>query len=113
MMEFDFHVYDHMDDGNHRRCELETSTVAEPWVARWMIFANMAARNAGGNPDAATHLHRWITANPAFEHIVYQDYWVPVSPHPSFNDFQKRIGAQMREDILVCAPLLMIAVFNT
>ncbi|KAF7337605.1 hypothetical protein MSAN_02233800 [Mycena sanguinolenta] len=101
MMEFDFHVWDHMPDGNHRRCDLETSVIAEPWVARWMIFANVAARMAGGDPDAATHLHGWISSHPAFEDVVYQDYWVPVSPHPSFNDFQKRIGTQMRDDILV------------
>ncbi|KAF7347471.1 hypothetical protein MVEN_01503200 [Mycena venus] len=86
MMEFDFHVYDHMEDGNHRRCELDTATIDQPW--------------AGGDPDAANHLHRWIRANPHFEDIVYHDYWVPVSPHASFNNFQKRIGSQMRDDIL-------------
>ncbi|KAF7356192.1 hypothetical protein MVEN_00950500 [Mycena venus] len=100
MMEFDFHVYDHMEDGNHRRCELDTATIDQPWVARWMTFANVAARNAGGDPDAATHLHRWMRANPHLEDIVYQDYWVPVSPHASFNDFQKRIGSRMRDNIL-------------
>ncbi|KAJ6520254.1 hypothetical protein C8R45DRAFT_954465 [Mycena sanguinolenta] len=100
MMEFDFHVWDHMPDGNHRRCDLEPSSIAEPWLARWMINANVAARNAGGDPDAATHLHGWINSHPAFEDVVYQDYWVPVSPHASFNGFQKRIGAQMRDDIL-------------
>jgi len=99
-MEFDFHVYDHMPDGHHRRCDLETSKVEQPWVARWMVFAGLAARNAGGHPDAATHLHRWITSHPAFEDVVYKDYWVPVSPHAIFNNFQKRIGAQMRDDIL-------------
>ncbi|KAK6974353.1 hypothetical protein R3P38DRAFT_2584342, partial [Favolaschia claudopus] len=100
IVEFDFHVYDHMADGNHRRCDLETSTIAEPWVARWMIFANVAARNAGGDPDAATHLRQWITSHPAFEEVVYQDYWVPVSPHPSFNEVQRRVGSLMRDDIL-------------
>ncbi|KAJ7116793.1 hypothetical protein C8R43DRAFT_1038078 [Mycena crocata] len=100
IMEFDFHVYDHMPDGNHRRLDLETSRIAEPWVARWMVFAGLAAKNAGGHPDAATHLHRWISSHAAFENIVYKDYWVPVSPHASFTDFQKRIGAQMRDDIL-------------
>jgi hypothetical protein len=105
MMEFDFHVYDHMPDGNHRRCDLETSSIAEPWLARWMIFTNIAARNAGGDPDAATHLHRWINTHPAFEDVVYHDYWVPVSPHASLTDFQKRIGTQMRDDIFVRPPL--------
>jgi len=65
-----------------------------------MVFASLAARNAGGHPDAATHLHRWISSHPAFENVVYQDYWVPVSPHPVFNDFQKHVGAHMRDDIL-------------
>ncbi|KAJ7361299.1 hypothetical protein DFH08DRAFT_843703 [Mycena albidolilacea] len=111
MMEFDFHVYDHMPDGNHRRCDLETSSIAEPWLARWMIFTNIAAKNAGGYPDAATHLHRWINTHPAFEDVVYHDYWVPVSPHASLTDFQKRIGTQMRDDIYSflksCRPLLL------
>ncbi|KAJ7204464.1 hypothetical protein GGX14DRAFT_460500 [Mycena pura] len=103
IMEFDFYVWDHMPDGNHRRCDLETSTIARPWLARWMVFANIAARNAGGRPDAASHLYQWITDHPLLEHVVYHDYWVPVSPHASFNDFQKRVGTQMRDDILVCA----------
>ncbi|KAJ7070618.1 hypothetical protein C8F01DRAFT_1107088 [Mycena amicta] len=100
LMEFDFYVYDHVPDGNHRRCELETSTIAGPWVARWMVFANVAARNAGGHPDAATHLRRWVTDHPLLEGVVYHDYWVPVSPHPSMTDFQRRMGTRMREDIL-------------
>ncbi|KAJ7292900.1 hypothetical protein C8J57DRAFT_1267514 [Mycena rebaudengoi] len=100
VMEFDFHVYQHMDDGNHLRLDLETSKMEEPWLARWMVFVSVAARNAGGHPDAANHLQSWITSHPAFEDVVYQDYWIPVSPHPSFNQFQRRIGAQMRDDIL-------------
>ncbi|KAJ7185297.1 hypothetical protein C8R46DRAFT_376111 [Mycena filopes] len=100
MVEFDFYVYDHMEDGNHRRCEVDTGTVAEPWLARWLMYANVAARSAGGQTDAATHLERWITAHPAFERVVYQDFWIPVSPHPSLNEFQRRIGIQMRDDLL-------------
>ncbi|KAJ7687416.1 hypothetical protein B0H17DRAFT_1070141 [Mycena rosella] len=100
VMEFDFHVWDHMPDGNHRRCDLSTSQIAEPWVGRWMVYASLAVRNAGGHPDAATHLHRWIASHPLLENVVYHDYWIPVSPHPIFNDFQKHVGAQMRDDIL-------------
>ncbi|KAJ7103130.1 hypothetical protein B0H15DRAFT_767982 [Mycena belliarum] len=100
IMEFDFHVYDHMPDGNHRRCDLPTSHIAAPWVARWMVFACMAVRNAGGHPDAATHLRQWVTSHPALENVVYHDYWIPVSPHAIFNDFQKHVGARMRDDIL-------------
>ncbi|KAJ7150329.1 hypothetical protein C8R46DRAFT_1124641 [Mycena filopes] len=100
MMEFDFFVYEHMPDGNHRRLDLDTTVVEQPWLARWMSYAHVAVRNAGGDPDAATHLHRWLTSHPAFENVVYEDYWVPVSPHPGFDEFQQRIGAQMRDDIL-------------
>ncbi|KAJ7492216.1 hypothetical protein FB451DRAFT_1551624 [Mycena latifolia] len=100
VMEFDFHVYDHMPDGNHRRCDLETSQIAAPWVARWMVFACLAVRSAGGHPDAATHLRQWTTSHPLLENVVYHDYWIPVSPHAIFSDFQKHVGAQMRDDIL-------------
>ncbi|KAJ7148908.1 S-adenosyl-L-methionine-dependent methyltransferase [Mycena filopes] len=100
MMEFDFFVYKHMPDGNHRRLDLDTTVVEQPWLARWMSYAHVAVRNAGGDPDAATYLHRWLTSQPAFENAVYEDYWVPVSPHPDFDEVQQRIGAQMRDDIL-------------
>ncbi|KAF8204302.1 hypothetical protein K438DRAFT_1580170 [Mycena galopus ATCC 62051] len=100
MMEFDFHVWECLSNGNYKRCDLDPSTIGEPWLARWMVFASVAARMAGGDPDAATHLEGWIRSHPALEDIVYQDYWVPVSPHASLNDFQKRISAQMRDDIL-------------
>jgi hypothetical protein len=104
VLEFDFHVYERKPDGNYQRLDLETSKIAAPWVARWMVFAGVAARNAGGDPDAATHLHRWISAHPDLENIVCQDYWVPVSPHHTLDDFQKHAGAQMRDDILVRTP---------
>ncbi|KAJ7170294.1 hypothetical protein C8R43DRAFT_876010 [Mycena crocata] len=100
IMEFDFHVYDPMPDGNHRRIDVETSMMADPWVANWMVFASLAAKNAGGDPDAATHLHRWIFSHAALDNIVYKDYWVPVSPHASFSEYEKKIGTRMRDNIL-------------
>ena len=66
-----------------------------------MVFASRAAKAAGGHPDAANHLYRWCGENPLLEDVVCTDYWVPVCPHPSLSDFQQRIGAQMREDVLV------------
>lgn len=99
ILEFDFHVYDHMPDGAHRRCDLDTSDIAGPWFARWMIFANMAIRKAGGHPDAATHLRRWTAEHPDLGDVVSHDYWIPVSPHSTFNVFQRHIGVQMREDV--------------
>jgi len=99
-LEFDFHVYDHMPDGQHKRCDLETSKVEPPWLARWMVYAGLAARTAGGHPDAATHLHRWVTSHPNFDGVVYKDYWVPVCPHPDIGESQMETATRMREDVL-------------
>ncbi|KAJ7036184.1 S-adenosyl-L-methionine-dependent methyltransferase [Mycena alexandri] len=100
IVEFDFHVYDHMEDGNHRRCEVDGTSMAQPSLARWLTFANAAAQKSGGQTDAATHLQRWVTAHPAFEKFVYQDDWIPVSPHSSLDEFQTRMGSLMRDNLL-------------
>lgn len=96
VMEFDFHVYDH----NCQRIELGTHQLGAPWWPRWLAFAKLAARNLGGEVDAATHLHSWISNHPAFERVVYREFWVPTSPWVR-DEFQKRMGSGMRDDILV------------
>ncbi|CAK5280683.1 unnamed protein product [Mycena citricolor] len=100
MMEFDFHVYEPLPDGTKRRLDLDTETIAGPWVARWFVFASVAVEKAGGRSDAATHLHEWISTHPAFEQVTYADVWLPISPRPDMDSFQKRVGMQMREDVL-------------
>ncbi|KIK70473.1 hypothetical protein GYMLUDRAFT_32497 [Collybiopsis luxurians FD-317 M1] len=95
IMEFDFHVYDEY----HQRIELETSRIAEPWWPRWLAFANLAARNRGGDVDAATHLHAWVSNHRAFETVVYKEYWVPTCPWRTDSEFQMRMGLSMRDDI--------------
>ncbi|KAJ7900735.1 hypothetical protein B0H14DRAFT_2556188 [Mycena olivaceomarginata] len=89
-----------MSDGNHKLLELSPSEIAGPWFGRRLVFAGAAARRAGGCPDAATHLQEWITSHPTFETCVYEDYWVPVTPHPKFSDSEHRIGDEMRTNIL-------------
>jgi len=96
LMEFDFHAY----DSNYQRIEPTTSSISGPWWPQWLAFANLAARNRGGNVDAATHLHKWVSEHPAFENIVYRDYWVPVSHWPTNDEFMRRMGTYMRDDIL-------------
>ncbi|TFK77503.1 S-adenosyl-L-methionine-dependent methyltransferase [Pluteus cervinus] len=96
LLEFDFHMY----DANKNRVEVGTHQVGPPWWSRWLAFAKLAVINSGGSPDAATHLHSWIREHPAFEDVVYQDYWVPTSPWINGSDAQKRVAACMRDDII-------------
>ncbi|KAJ7747808.1 hypothetical protein B0H16DRAFT_1554658 [Mycena metata] len=100
IVEFDFHVYDHMEDGKHRRCEVDGTSSAQPALARWLTFADAAAQRSGGQTYAATHLERWVSAHPAFERFVYRDDWIPVSPHTSLDEFQTRMGSLMRDNLL-------------
>lgn len=97
LMEFDFHAYDE----HYQRIELETSKIAGPWWPRWLAFANLAARNRGGDVDAATHIHSWIANHRAFEDVVYREFWVPACHWRTDSDFEMRMGASMRDDILV------------
>jgi len=101
IMEFDFHVYDQ----NHKRIELSTHMVERPWWPRWLAFAYLAAKRHGGDVNAATHLHSWIVDHPAFEDVVYRDFWVPASPWIEGNDAERRRGESMRDDISVCLRL--------
>jgi hypothetical protein len=98
-MEFDFHCY----DINHKRIELDTDTIEGPWWPRWLAFCEKAARAAGGDVDAATHLHSWISDHPLFEDVVYKEFWAPSSLHPHMNGdpIQTQIGEGMRDDIIV------------
>ncbi|KAK7058646.1 hypothetical protein VNI00_002282 [Paramarasmius palmivorus] len=96
LMEFDFHVY----DDHYRRIELDASRVAEPWWPRWLTFLNAAARNRGGDVDAATYIHSWTANHRAFEDVQYREFWVPTSPWRKDTEFQIRMGMSMRDDIL-------------
>ncbi|KAJ3845565.1 hypothetical protein EV361DRAFT_875558 [Lentinula raphanica] len=96
LMEFDFSIYDE----HHCRIEVDTSKIGEPWLPRWMAFANFAVRNRGGDADAATYLESWVSNHPAFENVNYQDHWIPTCDWITESDFLMRIGASLRDDIL-------------
>ncbi|KAG9313965.1 S-adenosyl-L-methionine-dependent methyltransferase [Chiua virens] len=74
-----------------------------PWVPLWMSYAQRAVRERGGDADASTHLHEWISNHPAFEDVVYREFWIPLSPWLRGNDphskFWNEIGTTMRDDL--------------
>ena len=67
-------------DANRQRFDLGTNELGPPWCARWLAFLRAATVDRGANVDAATHLHRWVSENPNFEDIVYNEYWLPMIP---------------------------------
>ncbi|EIW87092.1 S-adenosyl-L-methionine-dependent methyltransferase [Coniophora puteana RWD-64-598 SS2] len=75
-----------------------------PWAAQWMATARQAVMQRGGEADASGHLRQWVEDHPAFENVVYREYWFPCSPWLRGNDPQSakwnRIGATMRDDIV-------------
>jgi hypothetical protein len=104
LLEFDFRVYD--ADYKAFSLPVGTGTMEAPWFPRWMSLANMAVRQRGGTPDAANMLYSWTLQNPAFEDVVYEEYFVPSAPFISRQDpdyhFKRTISEIMRDDILVC-----------
>jgi adenosine deaminase len=71
-----------------------------------MSFLNMAVRQRGGSPDAANMLYSWTLQHPAFENVVYEEYFIPTAPFMSREEpnyhFMRTIAEIMREDIQVC-----------
>ena len=101
ILEFDFRVY----DSDCKPFTIHTGVMEPPWFPRWMSFLNMAVRQRGGTPDAANMLYSWTLQHPAFEDVVYQDYFIPTAPfmspgEPNYN-FMRSIGETFREDIQV------------
>jgi len=98
LMEFDFRVY-----GTDRKPCLDNNTA--PWFARWMNHCHTAVQHSGGTPDAANHLHRWVSEHAAFEDVVYREFWLPTSPWFKGKDpqsvRQSRIAHVFRDDILM------------
>ena len=99
--EFDFHVY----DVNHRRVERDVSDLTPPWWGVWLAHLLKAIVKSGGDVDAATHLHEWISDHPMFEDVVYRDVWLPVVPAPldSSNDTEetRRLEKKLSDDCYV------------
>lgn len=75
--------------------------MGSPWWPRWLAFAQIAAKRSGGCTDAATHLAEWVSNIPAFEEVVAEDVWIPATNWCKGDAKMMRIGATMRDDILV------------
>lgn len=100
-MEFGFKMF----DGNREVINVSTSSMEGPWLPRWFSLIYMAAGRRGGTLDAADNLYNWVQSVPAFENVVYEQYWVPSSPWLEGDDDETKrlneLGTYMREDILV------------
>ncbi|KAH9178870.1 hypothetical protein EDB89DRAFT_987720 [Lactarius sanguifluus] len=100
LVESDFRVY----DSDFKPFSLPTGIMEPPWFPRFMSFCNMAVRQRGGSPDAANMVYNWTLQHPAFDDVVYQDYFIPTAPFmPSDDpkyDFIRPIAETFREDIL-------------
>lgn len=104
-MEFDFTVY----TPDYQRIELDSTIIAAPWWPRWLAACNKAARESGGDVDAASRIQTWISNHPAFEEVVYKDFWVPASPWKRESEKVIRHGEAMRDDILVRVAIYSIS----
>jgi len=97
--EFDFYIY----GADKKPLVFDVLEFAPPYLPRWMCMVRKAVNQRGGEPDAANHLHRWISEHPSFTDTVYRSFWFPVSPwippnHPNAARLN-RSGAFMRDDI--------------
>ncbi|KAI0257290.1 S-adenosyl-L-methionine-dependent methyltransferase [Lactifluus subvellereus] len=99
LLEFDFRVY----DGDFKPFSFPTGTMEPPWFPRWMSFLSMAVRQRGGSTDAANMLYSWTLQHPAFEDVVYEEYFVPTAPFMSCQEpnyhFIRSISETLRDDI--------------
>jgi len=101
LVDYDFKVY----DGSGKPFSLPSGVLHPPYFAQWMSLLNMAVRQRGGSPDAAYMLHNWTLQHPAFEDVVYEDYFVPTAPfispgEPNYHVL-RTISEYLREDMLV------------
>ncbi|PPQ64252.1 hypothetical protein CVT24_008655 [Panaeolus cyanescens] len=97
--EFDWRVYDQ----NRRPHFVDPNDFTAPWLARWMDLVLKAVKQSGGDADAALHLHEWISNNPAFEDVVYREFYFPIiDPRDTSKDTpaQKRLYKRVYDDLL-------------
>jgi hypothetical protein len=73
-----------------------------------MSYANRAVRQRGGDADASLRMREWVSNHPAFEDVVYREFWIPLSPWLKGNDsnslWWNDIGTTMRDDFKVSGP---------
>ena len=82
----------------------DTPEFAPPYFPHWMCIVREAVKQRGGEPDAADHLHRWVSEHPSFTDVVPRSFYFPASPWipPGYPGATRlnRTGAFMRDDIL-------------
>lgn len=97
LTEFDFRIYT-----TDRKPILADN--ADSYLSRWMNLCHIAVQRSGGEPDAANYLHRWVSDHPAYEEVVYREFWFPTSPWRKGNDSEtrrfNRIANVFRDDVL-------------
>ncbi|KAF9817961.1 hypothetical protein IEO21_03036 [Rhodonia placenta] len=97
LTEFDFRIYT-----TDRKPILADN--ADSYLARWMNLCHIAVQRSGGEPDAANYLHRWVSDHPAYEEVVYREFWFPTSPWRRGTDSEtrrsNRIANVFRDDVL-------------
>ncbi|EKM61450.1 uncharacterized protein PHACADRAFT_248069 [Phanerochaete carnosa HHB-10118-sp] len=101
LTEFDFRVY----GADRRPAPLEDEGgVGASALARWMHLAHRAVQMQGGEPDAANHLYRWVSARACFRDVCYREWWIQTTTWNTGTDAcaaaANRHGASMRDDIL-------------
>ncbi|KAH8986450.1 hypothetical protein EDB92DRAFT_1801899 [Lactarius akahatsu] len=101
LVESDFRVY----DSDFKPFPVHKGIMEPPWLPRWVSFCNMAIRQRGGSPDASNMVYNWTLQHPAFDDVVYQDYFIPTAPFmPSDDpkyDFIRSIAKTFCEDVQV------------
>lgn len=108
LTEFDFRIY----GPDKKPVEIQTSSMQPPYLPRWFAFVAMAVRQRGGQVDAANHLSRWVSENPAFGDVVSREFFLPTHPffrpHDHHWKTKNRIGEFMREDVTVGVPVCVM-----
>ncbi|KAK0214847.1 hypothetical protein IW262DRAFT_1475574 [Armillaria fumosa] len=98
LTEWDFHCYNE----DFQRIELDdVTTVEKPWWPRWLAYLEMAVRRRGGDVDAATHIHDWVSRHPRFEDVIYNEYFIPATPWVTDSTLDLHIGVAMRENMQI------------
>jgi hypothetical protein len=72
-----------------------------------LSFLHDAVEAQGGDVNAATHLYEWVQNNPAFEKVVYREYFLPIVPPPRTGptaDHWLKVDEIMKDIVLVLFP---------
>ena len=97
--EFDFRTYDE----NRRLIKVDLS--GPPWFSCWMNLVRSAILMNGGDANAAAHLHEWISSNPAFEDVVYREFYTPMidtaQNRINYTPVQAQVYEKLRVDLKV------------